>query len=108
MVIVSQFRLQKRMNISKKKRNKNRMKEGTMNTYLKKHSATDLVTELKKRMSSNDDEVKNFEKNPNLKDIIAVRFLDEAGKHADMETPPFTHFAPMVQRIVDAHCEVSP
>jgi len=56
----------------------------------------------------NDDEVKNFEKNPNLKDIIAVRFLDEAGKHADMETPPFTHFAPMVQRIVDAHCEVSP
>jgi predicted HD phosphohydrolase len=34
--------------------------------------------------------------------------LDEAGKHADMETPPFTHFAPMVQRIVDAHCEVSP
>lgn len=56
----------------------------------------------------NDDEVKNFEKNPNLKDIIAVRFLDEAGKHADMETPLFTHFAPMVQRIVDAHCEVSP
>ena len=56
----------------------------------------------------NDDEVKNFEKNPNLKDIIAVRFLDEAGKHADMETPPFTHFAPMVQRIVDAHCEVCP
>ncbi len=56
----------------------------------------------------NDDEVKKFEKNPNLKDIIAVRFLDEAGKHADMETPPFAHFAPMVQRIVDAHCEVSP
>ena len=56
----------------------------------------------------NDDEVKKFGKNPNLKDIIAVRFLDEAGKHADMETPPFAHFAPMVQRIVDAHCEVSP
>ena len=56
----------------------------------------------------NDDEVKKFEKNPNLKDIIVVRFLDEAGKHADMETPPFAHFAPMVQRIVDAHCEVSP
>jgi phosphonate degradation associated HDIG domain protein len=55
----------------------------------------------------NDDEVKEFEKNPNLKDIIAVRFLDEAGKHADMETPTFAHFAPMVQRIVDAHCEVS-
>jgi predicted HD phosphohydrolase len=52
----------------------------------------------------NDDEVKEFEENPNLKEIIAVRFLDEAGKHADMETPSFSHFAPMVQRIVDQHC----
>ena len=52
----------------------------------------------------NEDEVREFEKNPNLKEIIAVRFLDEAGKHADMETPPFAHFAPMVQKIVDQHC----
>lgn len=55
----------------------------------------------------NDDEVKEFEKNPNLKEIIAVRFLDEAGKHADMETPSFAHFAPMVQRIVDQHHSAS-
>lgn len=52
----------------------------------------------------NEDEVKEFEGKPNLKEIIAVRFLDEAGKHADMKTPPFSHFAPMVQRIVDQHC----
>lgn len=51
------------------------------------------------------EEVAEFEKNPNLKEIIQVRYLDEAGKHADMETPPFAHFAPMVQRIVDAHCK---
>ncbi|MDW4548957.1 HD domain-containing protein [Defluviimonas sp. D31] len=49
------------------------------------------------------EEVAEFEKNPNLKQIIQVRYLDEAGKRADMETPPFRHFAPMVQRIVDAH-----
>ncbi len=55
----------------------------------------------------NDDEVQEFEKNPNLKEIIAVRFLDEAGKHPDMETPSFSHFAPMVQRIVDQHCSAS-
>ncbi len=55
----------------------------------------------------NDTEVLEFEKNPNLKEIIAVRFLDEAGKHPDMVTPPFSHFAPMVQRIVDQHCSVS-
>lgn len=53
------------------------------------------------------EEVSAFEKNPNLKEIIQVRYLDEAGKHADMETPPFAHFAQMVQRIVDAHCGVS-
>jgi len=49
------------------------------------------------------DEVAEFEKNPNLKEIIQVRYLDEAGKRADMETPDFAHFAPMVQRLVDKH-----
>ena len=52
----------------------------------------------------NADEVAEFEANPNLKEIIAVRYLDEAGKRADMETPDYWHFAPMVQRVVDSHC----
>jgi phosphonate degradation associated HDIG domain protein len=52
------------------------------------------------------EEVREFEKNPNLKKIIQVRYLDEAGKRADMDTPDFWHFAPMVQRIVDRHCGV--
>ncbi|MEH6360696.1 MAG: HD domain-containing protein, partial [Amylibacter sp.] len=51
----------------------------------------------------NADEVAAFEKNPNLKDIVKVRYYDEAGKRADIETKPFSHYAPMVQRIVDAH-----
>jgi len=50
------------------------------------------------------EEVAEFEANPNLKKIIQVRYLDEAGKVADMETPDYWHFAPMVQRVVDAHC----
>ena len=50
-----------------------------------------------------EDEVAVFEQNPNLKEIIAVRYLDEAGKRAGMETPDFWHFAPMVQRLVDRH-----
>ena len=49
------------------------------------------------------EEVAEFEKNPNLKQIIAVRYLDEAGKIAGMETPDFWHFAPMMQRLVDRH-----
>ncbi len=52
-------------------------------------------------------EVRTFEANPNLKEIVAVRYLDDAGKHPNMKTPPFSHFAPMVQRIVDQHCGVS-
>lgn len=50
------------------------------------------------------DEVAAFEVNPNLAEIIQVRYLDEAGKRDDMQTPGFAHFAPMVQRIVDQHC----
>jgi len=51
----------------------------------------------------NADEVAAFEKNPNLKDIVKVRYYDEAGKRADLETKPFSYYAPMVQRVVDAH-----
>ncbi|MBU2983430.1 HD domain-containing protein [Lentibacter algarum] len=53
----------------------------------------------------NAEEVTDFAKNPNLARIIQVRYLDEAGKHPDMQTPDFWHFAPMVQRIVDKHLE---
>ena len=51
------------------------------------------------------DEVAAFEANPNLQDIITVRYLDEAGKDPDLETPAFAHFAPMVQRVVDAYLQ---
>ncbi len=47
------------------------------------------------------EEVQAFERNPNLEKIVQVRYLDEAGKDPDMETPDYWHFAPMVQRIVD-------
>jgi [1-hydroxy-2-(trimethylamino)ethyl]phosphonate dioxygenase len=49
-------------------------------------------------------EVAAFDSNPNLEKIVAVRYLDDAGKHPQMETPDFWHFAPMVQRMVNRHC----
>lgn len=49
------------------------------------------------------EEVATFETNPNLEAIIAVRYLDEAGKRPDMQTPDFWYFAPRVQRLVDEH-----
>lgn len=54
-----------------------------------------------------DAEAAAFARNPNLAQIIQVRYLDDAGKHADMKTPPFSQFAPMVQRVVDAHCRTT-
>lgn len=52
----------------------------------------------------NPEEVRKFERNPNVNEIVRVRHLDDAGKMADVETPDFAHYAPMVQRVVDAHC----
>ncbi len=51
----------------------------------------------------NKEEIAEFETNPNLKQIMAVRYLDDAGKRPNMETPDYWHFAPMVQRMVDRH-----
>ena len=48
-------------------------------------------------------ELKDFEKNPNLKKILKVRLYDGAGKIPDMITPSFWHFAPLVQKMVDSH-----
>jgi phosphonate degradation associated HDIG domain protein len=50
------------------------------------------------------EEVRKFERNPNVEEIVRVRHLDDAGKIADMKTPGFVHYAPMVQRVVAAHC----
>ena len=49
-------------------------------------------------------EIKDFEKNPNLKKILKVRLYDDAGKIPDMVTPSFWHFDPLVKKMVDSHC----
>ena len=51
-----------------------------------------------------DDEVAAFRENPNLEAILQVRFWDEDGKDPDVETPPFAHYAPILQSVVDRFC----
>ena len=51
----------------------------------------------------NAEEVAAFESNPNFEAIIAVRYLDEAGKVAGMQTSDFRYFAPRVQSLGDRH-----
>ncbi len=72
--------------------------------YLRRLSAASLHTLSLQGGPMSADEVAAFEQNPHLAQIVQVRHLDEAGKRADMVTPDFAHFAPMVQRQVDAHC----
>lgn len=50
-------------------------------------------------------EVVAFEENPNLKEIVKMRYYDDAGKRDDLETQPYAYYAPMVQRVVDAHAK---
>jgi phosphonate degradation associated HDIG domain protein len=52
----------------------------------------------------NAEEVAAFERHPNVRQIVKVRYLDDAGKVAGMATPGFSYYAPMVQRVVDTHC----
>ncbi len=45
-------------------------------------------------------EVTAFEQNPNLGDIVQVRLWDEMGKDPECETPGFSHFEPVLRRVV--------
>lgn len=49
------------------------------------------------------EEVSAFEKGENLDAIIQVRLWDDQGKDPAMVTPPFGHYAPVLQRVVDRH-----
>lgn len=69
--------------------------------YFKRLSPTSVHSLNLQGGPMNAQEVSEFEQQPNLKQIIKVRHYDEAGKRADMQTQPFTYYAPMIQRIVD-------
>lgn len=49
------------------------------------------------------EEVAAFERNPYRREAVQVRLWDEGGKVPGMETPPFAHYAPLLQRVVDRH-----
>jgi hypothetical protein len=48
-------------------------------------------------------ETEEFRKIRFLDAAIQVRRWDDGGKIADKETPPITHYVPLLQRVVDAH-----
>lgn len=50
-----------------------------------------------------DEEVATFEKNPYYREAVMVRHWDEGGKDPDMATKSIRDYAPLLQRIADAH-----
>jgi len=51
----------------------------------------------------NAEEVAEFRRNPFYKEAVRVRLWDEGGKDPHMKTPPFRHYVPVLQRVVDSH-----
>ena len=49
------------------------------------------------------EETAAFRRNPFYKEAVRVRLWDEGGKDPHMKTPPFRHYVPVLQRVVDSH-----
>jgi phosphonate degradation associated HDIG domain protein len=49
------------------------------------------------------DEVAAFRRNPFYTYAVRVRLWDENGKWPGVETPSFSHYSPLLQRVVDRH-----
>ncbi|WNK19908.1 HD domain-containing protein [Halomonas piscis] len=49
------------------------------------------------------EEVEEFEKNTYYKDALRLRVWDDEGKDANMETPPFSHYMPLLKGLVQEH-----
>lgn len=75
-------------------------------TYFGRLSPTSVQTLALQGGPMEPDEAAAFEANPFFRDAIRVRLWDEAGKVRDMATPPFAHYAPLLQRVVARYAAV--
>lgn len=48
-------------------------------------------------------EANKFAELPNIKEILQVRYWDDAGKIAGKKTPEFDHYLPLLEKLVKAH-----
>ncbi|MEZ5810912.1 MAG: HD domain-containing protein [Rhizobiaceae bacterium] len=71
--------------------------------YLAKLSEASVLTLGLQGGPMDEGEVADFGNNPNLAAILQVRIWDDQGKVEGLRTPPFSHYAPMLQRVVDRH-----
>lgn len=53
----------------------------------------------------NEGEVAGFKALEHCDDIVQVRFWDEEGKVKGVKTPDISYYMPLLQRVVDRHCD---
>ena len=75
----------------------------TDSSYFGKLSAASVHTLNLQGGPMSADEVERFSREPHLDAILQVRRWDEAAKSPTRTTPPFSHYAPVLQRVVDSH-----
>jgi phosphonate degradation associated HDIG domain protein len=71
--------------------------------YLGKLSPASVHTLELQGGPMNQREVAAFRANPHLEAIIQVRFRDEDSKVPGLATPTFSHYAPLLERVVRRH-----
>jgi len=75
----------------------------TDGTYYGKLSQASRHTLALQGGPMNETEVEAFRRNPYYAEAVRVRLWDEGGKDPQMATPPFRHYVPVLQRVVDKH-----
>ncbi len=70
--------------------------------YLARLSPSSVATLALQGGPMEPDEVAEFERNPFFREAVRARLWDDAGKDPNAVTPPFAHFAPVLQRVVGA------
>jgi [1-hydroxy-2-(trimethylamino)ethyl]phosphonate dioxygenase len=74
-------------------------------TYHDRLSAASVHTLNLQGGPMNADEVAAFKTQADLDAIVQVRLWDDEGKVAGVSTPEFSYYAPLLQRLVDKHCD---
>ncbi len=75
-----------------------------MPDYLERLSEASCHSLLLQGGPMDEAEVAAFARNPHLRSILQVRFLDEAGKRQQAAIKPFDHYRPLLERLVAERC----